>query len=208
MPAAGSPRKSGLFDAGACKPVGVCSYWGKFWAHGEGELVAELVWRVKLAAELQAGVTTEVEVDPPSFSWLFHTLRGGERSPGTDKILTSGADFGLGWLRSACLTQPDRQPPFLYGINDLPSKPGGLAPRKARESRFRRRFTLHRLHGLRPEPGSDSRWPNATGAGYRVLRHKTYGINQRRVSTLISAVTRWMFTLPLGPVSTLTNKRA
>jgi len=28
----------------------------------EGELVAKLVWRVKLEAELQAGVTTEVEV--------------------------------------------------------------------------------------------------------------------------------------------------
>jgi hypothetical protein len=28
----------------------------------EGELVSKLVWRVKLVAELQAGVTTEVEV--------------------------------------------------------------------------------------------------------------------------------------------------
>ena len=31
-------------------------------SRGEGELVAKLVWRVKLVAELQAGVTTEVEV--------------------------------------------------------------------------------------------------------------------------------------------------
>jgi hypothetical protein len=28
----------------------------------DGELVAKLVWRVKLVAEFQAGVTTEVEV--------------------------------------------------------------------------------------------------------------------------------------------------
>ena len=34
-----------------------------FWAHGdEDELVAKLVWRVKLVAELPAGVTREVEV--------------------------------------------------------------------------------------------------------------------------------------------------
>jgi len=31
-------------------------------SRGEGELVAKLVWRVKLVAEFQAGVTTEVEV--------------------------------------------------------------------------------------------------------------------------------------------------
>ncbi len=24
-----------LWDVGACKPVGVCFCWGKFWAHGE-----------------------------------------------------------------------------------------------------------------------------------------------------------------------------
>ena len=50
MPAAGSPCKSELFDAGACKPVGVCSWWAKFWAYGEQ------------VAELQAGVTTEVKL--------------------------------------------------------------------------------------------------------------------------------------------------
>ena len=31
-------------------------------SQGEGELVAKLVWRVKLVTEMQAGVTTEVEV--------------------------------------------------------------------------------------------------------------------------------------------------
>jgi len=31
-------------------------------SRGEGELVAKLVWRVKLVVELRIGVTTEVEV--------------------------------------------------------------------------------------------------------------------------------------------------
>jgi hypothetical protein len=42
--------------------------WGLFLlgyvlgSRNEGELVPKLVWRVKLVAELEAGVTTEVEV--------------------------------------------------------------------------------------------------------------------------------------------------
>lgn len=41
---------------------GFVAGWVSFGLTGEGELVSKLVWRVKLVAELQAGVTTEVEV--------------------------------------------------------------------------------------------------------------------------------------------------
>ena len=41
-----------------------------------------------------------VEVDP--VPWFFRTLRGGERSSGTDKALVSEVDFGLGWRRVSC----------------------------------------------------------------------------------------------------------
>jgi hypothetical protein len=47
----------------ACKPCGVCSGYGRFLGlRDEGELVARLVWRVKLVTEVQPGETTEVEV--------------------------------------------------------------------------------------------------------------------------------------------------
>jgi hypothetical protein len=45
------------------QPYGVCSGCGRsLGSRDEGELVAKLVWRVKLVTELQAGETTEVEV--------------------------------------------------------------------------------------------------------------------------------------------------
>src|SRR3954447_23747778 len=48
---------------GAFKILGACYDWAKFWAHGKwAGLVAKLVWRVKLVAELRPGVVTETEV--------------------------------------------------------------------------------------------------------------------------------------------------
>ncbi len=44
---------------------------------GEGKLMAKLVWRVKLVAELQAEVTTEAEVGPGPFDTSFTLLKAG-----------------------------------------------------------------------------------------------------------------------------------
>ena len=48
---------------GAFKILGACCDWGRFWAHGKWVgLVGQLVWRVKLVAEVRPGVVTETEL--------------------------------------------------------------------------------------------------------------------------------------------------
>ena len=56
-------RLPGTRHFGSMQICGVCSGLDSFSAHGARiELVTKLVWRVKLVAELQPGVTTETEV--------------------------------------------------------------------------------------------------------------------------------------------------
>src|SRR4051812_46819048 len=55
-------RRDALFDWEHSKSWGPAA-WAKFWAHGKwAGLVANVVWRVKLVAELRPGVVTETEV--------------------------------------------------------------------------------------------------------------------------------------------------
>ena len=56
-------RDAALIGMRACKILGGWRNWAIFWVHGKWTgLVAKLVWRVKLVAEVRPGMETETEV--------------------------------------------------------------------------------------------------------------------------------------------------
>jgi|SRR5664279_228307 len=96
----------------ACRPVGFVPAGVRFGLTGEGELVPKMVWRVKLVAELEPGLTTEVEIarlerdEQASLADLGLRLAeaqaGHGRAPGRD-----GPDAAnRRWRRRPCIPTP------------------------------------------------------------------------------------------------------
>ena len=72
-----------------------------------------------------------------SKSWLFRTLRGGERPPGTTKVLMSKAILGWDGVEYHASHSQIGNRFFPQQIKCLPFKLGGLPLRKVRKSQSR-----------------------------------------------------------------------
>ena len=148
-------------------------------------------------------------------SWLFRTLRGGERPPGTTKVLMSKAILGWDGVEYHASHSQIGNRFFPQQINCLPFKLGGLPPRKVRKSPCRGPFTGptgtsgcsgRKPYGTAPHGLDGCRQLGRAGDGQdrgHVGDGLALGVNQRWVSALISATRRGKDQLLLGPVLAL-----